>query len=196
MKIDWPEEPLQVEHGELSGGLVSKGCSTFAQAVDWIHELPYGRTPDRADWRQVLEHERGTCSTKHALIAALAEECSIPIGLVMGIYMMSEENTPGVARGSSGSGLSELPEAHCFLKFQGQFVDLTSPSEVRHPPEMLQTWEIEPWQIGDFKVQTHRAFVAEWARSRGLEFEDVWRIREACIASLSADREVSRPHPV
>jgi hypothetical protein len=38
------------------------------------HELRYGRNADRADFRLVLSEGRGICSTKHALLAAVAFE--------------------------------------------------------------------------------------------------------------------------
>jgi hypothetical protein len=44
-------------------------------------------------------------------------------------------------------------------------------------------------QIGAYKIDVHRRFLAEWitrsgvAQGRGLD--DLWRIREACIAALS-----------
>jgi hypothetical protein len=37
---------------------------------------------------------RGTCSTKHALLAELATEQRLPVALVLGIYLMNERNTP------------------------------------------------------------------------------------------------------
>jgi hypothetical protein len=44
--------------------------------------------------------------------------------------------------------------------------------------------EIEPRQIGEYKVQAHREFVRRWAAERGLDPGYVWRVREECIAAL------------
>jgi len=61
---------------------------------------------------------RFTCTTKHALLAALAREQHINAQLVLGIYEMSERNTPGVGHVLSRYGLSYIPEAHCHLRYK------------------------------------------------------------------------------
>jgi hypothetical protein len=50
--------------------LVQKGITTFQQALEYIHRLPYGRNADRADYRLVLKEGKGTCSTRQALLKA------------------------------------------------------------------------------------------------------------------------------
>ena len=48
--------------------------------------------------------------------------------------------------------------------------------------------EIAPAQISDYKIALHQRFIREWMAAggdaRGLRFEEIWRIREACIAAL------------
>ena len=39
-------------------------------------------------FRSVLSAGKGTCSTKHALLAAVASEQNIPVALTLGIYEM------------------------------------------------------------------------------------------------------------
>jgi hypothetical protein len=46
----------------------------------------------------VLNERRGPCSTKHALLKALADEQGLPIRLMLGIYEMNARNTPGIGR--------------------------------------------------------------------------------------------------
>ena len=50
---------------------------------------------------------------------------------------------------------------------------------------MLHEEVIKPEGIGAYKVDMHRRFVREWALQRGLDFEQVWRIREECTLALS-----------
>jgi hypothetical protein len=50
----------------------ARGVADFRAAGRYLQHLPYGRTADRADFVAVLREGRGTCSTKHALLAALA----------------------------------------------------------------------------------------------------------------------------
>jgi hypothetical protein len=45
-------------------------------------------------------------------------------------------------------------------------------------------------QIGDYKVTRHRQFMQDWVIDHpeiagGRGFEEVWQIREACIAALA-----------
>ena len=39
---------------------------------------------------------------------------------MLGIYEMSDRNTPGVGRVLTAHGLSYIPEAHCYLRCQGE----------------------------------------------------------------------------
>ena len=51
---------------------------------------------------------------------------------------------------------------------------------------------ITPGQIGDYKIGLHRGFLAAWIAAepaaRGRTLDEVWRVREACIAALSEPR--------
>jgi hypothetical protein len=44
--------------------------------------------------------------------------------------------------------------------------------------------EIEPRQIGEYKVEAHKRSVRLWAAGQGLDPAYVWRVREECIAAL------------
>jgi hypothetical protein len=84
-----------------------------------------------------------------------------------------------------------LPEAHCYLTYRGERIDITrSGVEPTEPiTQFLAEETITPEQIGDYKVQWHQYFLREWvARAAGVaqrSFEETWAIREACIAALS-----------
>jgi hypothetical protein len=147
---------------------------------------------NRADFRAVLCEEKGTCSTKHALLAALAHEQDLPVVLTLGLYAMHERNTPGVGMVLTRYGLASLPEAHCYLTYSGRRIDVTrSGAEPTEPiTQLLHEEAIVPEQIGDYKVTLHRHYMQTWVnanaeRVRGRSFEEVWRIREECIAALA-----------
>ncbi len=151
-----------------------------------MRRLPYGRNTRRADYGLVLREARGTCSTKHALLAALAGEHGHSVELRLGIYEMNADNTPGVGPVLRPYGLDGVPEAHCYLAYRGARVDLTG-IEVASPFGCLLHEEtIGPDRIGAYKVDAHRHFVREWAAERKLDFRHVWRAREECIEALSA----------
>ena len=101
------------------------GIHDFAAAARHVLTLPYGRIADRRNLRLVLKEGRGSCTTKHALLAELACEQGIEVDLTLGIYEMSERNTPGVGRVLSAYGLEYMPEAHCYLRHESGRIDVT-----------------------------------------------------------------------
>src|SRR5215813_2060548 len=114
-----PANPLKPA-GQSTADFVVRGITDFRSAGRYLHQLPYGRNSNRADFRLVLPEGRGTCSTKHALLAELACEQNLPIVLTLGIYEMHEWNTPGTGKVLDQYGLSFIPEAHCYLTYGGQ----------------------------------------------------------------------------
>ena len=94
-------------------------------------------------------------------------------------------NTPGVGPVLARFGLEGVPEAHCYLAYRGVRVDLTRIAATEPIEEFLYEETIEPAGIGAYKVGLHRRYVRGWAGERGLDPEDVWRIREHCIDALS-----------
>ena len=188
--ISLPETPLSAL-GPDSEAFRKIGCGSYRGAARYLHELPYGRNSDRADFRLVLAERRGTCSTKHALLAAVALEQNLPVSLTIGIYDMAEANTPGVGRVLAAHGLESIPEAHCYLAYSSRRVDITrsgvSPqTSIAH---FHKEWAIEPPQIGAHKIALHQQYLREWLRERrdlSVTVEEIWRIREACILALGA----------
>jgi hypothetical protein len=175
----------------VSAEVIARGISDFQMAGRYLQALPYGRTADRADFGAVLREGKGTCSTKHALLAALAHEQNLPVVLTLGIYNMHEGNTPGVGAVLTRYGLTSLPEAHCYLTYHGRRIDITrSGAEPIEPiTQFLYEETILPEQIGDHKVTLHRQYMQQWVNHaetvRERSVEEMWRIREECIAALA-----------
>lgn len=168
----------------LGGEFAGLGLGGYRDAARHVRSLPYGRNSDRSDWRLVLAEGRGTCSTKHALLSELARENGRHVALVLGVYEMDGGNTPGIGAVLERHGLPCVPEAHCYLAYEGARVDLTREGVSGHMDGFLYEEEIEPRQIGDYKVEAHKRFVCLWAAERGLDAGHVWRVREECIAAL------------
>ncbi len=177
--------------GRLGAAFLMRGLRDFSEAAEYIHSLPYGRTSDPSDYTLVLSDGRGTCSTKHALLAALAREHAAPVELMLGIYEMSDENTLGTGIVLHRHGLTSILEAHCYLRYRGTRLDLTrAGGEVAQLPPMLHEERIAPEQIGRYKREVHERFLTRWARARGTTVERAWQIREECIRALeTAGRE-------
>lgn len=187
-----PDHPLEPS-GALGRELMANAIVDYRAAARHLHRLPYGRNANRGDYRCVLEEARGTCSTKHAYLAALAGEQGLEVELVVGIYDMREANTPGVGSVLSRHGLASIPEAHCYLRYLGERIDVTRAgvSPTAAIDRFHREWPIEPRQIGEHKLQLHRSYLLAWYQQQASQlveiegFEDLWRIREACIEALA-----------
>jgi transglutaminase superfamily protein len=177
--------------GVTAASFLARSVCDFRSAARYLHSLPYGRNTNRADFRLVLDEGRGTCSTKHALLAELAREQHIPAALTLGIYAMHERNTPGVGPILEKYALSFIPEAHCYLTYAKARIDITRSGVESGEPvtPFLHEETITPAQIGEYKVAIHQEFLRAWIgggeRAVGRTFEQIWRIREECIAALT-----------
>jgi len=156
----------------------------------YVCELPYGRNLRPADPQVVLQEQKGTCSTKHALMRRLAIEQNFELSLMLGIYLMTGSNTRGVGEVLARHRLEGLPETHCYLRTGATRIDLTRRGNDRgsHSLSFLHEEEIDPNQITQYKAGVHRNFLEHWiAQSAlsGFTLTDIWKIREECIAALS-----------
>ena len=180
-----PSVPL-TGGGAYVGAFEKLVVRTLREAAHWVGQLPYGRTTAPTP-EAVLREGRGTCSTKHALLAALAAECGVALQLTVGVYEMDGANTPGTGPVLAAHGLKCLPEAHCYVVYDGVRVDVTRPE----PPQaldILKEWAIRPDQIGAHKAALHRRYLRGWLAKRGDvagSLDEAWAIREACIAALA-----------
>ncbi|WP_232817828.1 hypothetical protein [Winogradskyella tangerina] len=166
------------------------GIKSWNELTDFVKTLPYGRTKNRTDLSLVLSEKKGTCSSKHALLKRLADLNDIPnIELVIGIYKMTESNTPKIGNELTQNGLVYIPEAHCYLKINGNRKDLTSnQSDIdKIAKDIIEEQFIEPHQIAEFKVNYHKNFIKAWLKETDSEseFDRIWTIRENCINRLT-----------
>ena len=109
--------------------------------------------------------------------------------MVVGIYRMTELNTPKIGTELTKSSIEFIPEAHCYLKINGKRTDLTTKnSEFKKiEKDIIQEKEIRPEQIVEFKIYYHKRFIENWLIKTDSEFEfdQIWEIREKCIANLT-----------
>jgi hypothetical protein len=186
-----PDFALDAER-PLGARFAALDIRNYRSAARHVRSLPYGRNSDRSDWGLVLNEGRGMCFTKHALLAELARENGRRGALVLGVYEMDGINTPGVGAVLKHEGLRRVPEAHCYLVHGGARVDLTRQGGEGQIQRFLYEEEIEPRQIGEYKVEAHKKFVRRWAEERGLDPGHVWRAREECIAALAGHAQFDR----
>lgn len=178
-------------NGEISNIFLSKHIRTFEQAMVFIRNLSYGRNANKDDLTTVFSDNKGTCSTKHAVLKQLADENGFrDIKLMLGIFKMNGKNTPRVAETLSQNNLEYIPEAHNYLKFKDEMLDFTrknsSPNDFAD--DLLFEIEIKPNEINLHKNQIHKDFLGNWlSQNRDINYslEALWKIRESCINALS-----------
>ncbi|WP_298518264.1 hypothetical protein [uncultured Kordia sp.] len=178
------------QNGSLSSLMIENGISDFKSAIAYVNQLPYGRTSDRSDYRLIIPEQKGTCATKHAFLKQLAiENQEETVQLFIGIYQMNEANTKGVGSVLNTYQLNYIPEAHTYLKINGNLVDITRTTEndTSFEDSLLIEQEILPYQIANYKVDFHQNYLKQWIVDEQLSysFEEIWKIREECIAALA-----------
>ncbi|WP_405206203.1 hypothetical protein [Aquimarina sp. LLG6339-5] len=175
---------------ELSNLIIKKGISSWAQLVLFIKHLPYGRNANRIDSKLVILEQKGTCSSKHALLKRIANlNGRNDIDLIIGIYKMNSINTPDIGNILLENHLNYIPEAHTYLRYKNQTIDATSAvSDFKKiANDIIVEKSIEPLQVGDFKINYHQKFIQSWIieEESHFSFEKIWKIREQCIQNLS-----------
>ncbi len=174
--------------GIISNHLVNKGITTFYEAIKHIRELDYGRSKLPYP-RNILEDNKGTCSTKHACVKELASENNIhSVKLCMCIYPMSEENTPGVGPILERYKLDYILEAHVYISYDDERFDFTFPhnNEMKWENDILIEQEIGVNQIFDYKLAYHKKILQDWITHDKINYDliTLWQIRESCIRAL------------
>jgi len=173
--------------GEISNAFLKLNIKSFKKATEYVAHLRYARNTNKNNPLCLFEEQCGTCSSKHALLKALAMEHDFhEIKLMLGIFKMNGINTPSVKSVLDQNQLAYLPEAHCYLKYEGQIFDFTKKNSNPNDfiDDLLEEIEILPHQITDVKVSYHQHFLAQWlSQNNSIPFhlEELWAIREKCI---------------
>ena len=177
--------------GQISKEFIDRNILTFNQASIFVRQLTYGRNADKNNLASVFTDNCGTCSTKHALLKKLADENNFEkVKLIVGLFKMNKKNTPEISETLHKNQLEFIPEAHCYLKFEDQIIDLT---KINSKPtdfldDLIEEIEISPEQITDYKVNYHKNYLLTWLNKNeqiSYSLNDIWKIREQCIQKLS-----------
>lgn len=183
-KLDFP----LTGNGPLAVAVRALGLESFADVAEFIRRLPYGRVADDEGQAAILRARTGTCSSKHRFLARLAHECGrLDVLLTIGLYEMSERNTPGVGAVLAAAGVDVIPEAHCYLTCEGHRYDFTGLVEGQLSPfdSLMDERSVAPDDLPAMKLKYHQKAIARWATQAGFDFERAWQLREECIASLA-----------
>jgi len=177
--------------GEISEEFLKKSILTYNDASKYVQNLTYGRNLDKDDLKSVFKDNKGTCSTKHAVLKQLANENGLKnVKLMLGIFKMNGFNTPKIYKTLKSYNLDYIPEAHNYLKYNNRIYDFTkinsSPSNFES--DLLYEIEIKSSEINQTKIQIHKNFLIDWLQQNptiNYSIEELWSIREQCIQDLS-----------
>lgn len=161
---------------------------TFHDAARSIESLAYGRNSRPLDYMLVPVEQRGTCTTKHAFLAALGHEQDCPLQLLLCFFDMSGQTHPAVADTLARAGLVSVLEAHCVVGFEGKTFDVTGLPPGDRAPEYSGFAELSFERL-DQKKALHHTALAAWAAEWRIKapIEMLWSIREQCIRDLASD---------
>jgi hypothetical protein len=190
-----PDRAIAVD-GPMSRAFTELGIESFRQACRWVHELPYGYNSDRDDPLILFKERNGTCTTKHAVIASLAQELALPVEKHLGIYAMTEDVVAGAGAILERFGLPYLPMLHCFLVSGEHRVDLTEGNRngKRRPiDEFLHAERVEPAISAKEEYLLYRTVVGTLTGTRtelhGIDLHTVLRAREEGLELLRHNLE-------
>lgn len=168
--------PLDPDKGPLSKSANALGVVDLHSLCHFIANLPYKRTSNPTDFTQVLSEQRGTCSGKSAVIAAIGEEQNWPIELILTIYPIIPSKSPKLTDLAQICPFPEIPEAHCLLRIAGHFIDLLKQDREEKHLLIYDLTVIKPDQIGTFRRHWQLDFFRQYTGSetKALELQK-WR---------------------
>jgi len=147
--------------GSISKKFIESGMNDFHHACQWVKDLPYGYNSNHDDPLIIFEEKKGICTTKHGAIAMLAQEIGLDVHKMLGFYKLNEHIVSGTSKILDKYGLDYIPQIHCFLSSQMNFVDLTEdnchgrnkqPDQYdiifRVRPDLSETEELEYYKLG------------------------------------------------
>jgi len=111
--------------GDISKKFLVLGIKSFQEACLYVHNLNYGYNSDKDDTMILFKENLGNCTTKHGVIAALAEELNISLEKKVGIYKLTEVISTGTSKILKKYSIPYVPMIHCFLVYENYRFDLT-----------------------------------------------------------------------
>jgi hypothetical protein len=189
----FPDKPI-MDNGPMARTFLSMGIDDFHHACRYVHELPYGYNSDREDPMILFAEMKGSCTTKHAVIAALAGELGVVIDKHIGIYAMTEALVTGTQTILDKYKLPYLPMVHCFLVFGEQRVDLSEGNQNgKNGPidDFLHTEKVTANISGKDEYLLYRkalnAHILQRPEFDGITIKAVLKAREEGLALLRAN---------
>ncbi len=169
--------------------LIDYKIKSFHQALSFVKSLSYKRVSNLDDYTLVVAELCGTCSTKHAFLAALAHENGRhEIQVELAFFKFNATIMPHLASEFEKNQISYLPEGHCYLRTSLGKLDLTSNrfdmDKILTPDTVIETLILSPKQTGNYKQKLHEEYFQNWCKRENLPFEPIWQLRQKIIQHL------------
>jgi hypothetical protein len=119
-----PSTPIEPCCGPVGEEFLARGVATLRAAATWLRAVPYGFT-EVDDPLAVFRAGQGTCETKHVAVVTLARELGVDLAWIWGLYALDDSIIDGAGAVLARANLPFVPNIHCFVRFDGQYVDLT-----------------------------------------------------------------------
>lgn len=184
MQKDFIIQPL----GPLSQLSLKLGLRSFQKVCDHLLHLPY-RRPSGKTQSSVLTEGCGTCSSKHGVLKAIADEHERgDLELVLCLFRMTASNTPKISEVLANGTLSWIPEAHTYINWDGEKIDITKPGlHISNLKSVVLEERVISLKELSLKLKIHQAWMKDWLYTHhsDVSFKAAWQQREACIAALA-----------
>ncbi len=178
-------------NGPVSEEFIHKKIEGFQDACRFVHQLPYGYNSDRDDLMILFKENKGSCTTKHAVIGTLAEELTLPVYKYIGIYAMTEKIVTGTDNILKVFDLPFIPMVHCFLVYKDFRIDLTDGNKNGKNntiEEFFETRKVPPHLSAKNEYLIYRDIVqhllSTHAQLKNIEMKRILKAREEGLKLL------------
>ena len=155
------------------------GRTTFREAAEYIKNIPYGYNSLNTNPFVIFDEGKGTCTTKHGLLALCAEELELPVSKALGVYLMTPEIVLGIEKVLGE--LPGIPALYCFLISGPYRIDLTKGNcNGKNCPidSYLKIYITEPFISYQHQNVLYNEFVDEYIRGSGAALKNSVKYRE------------------
>lgn len=182
--------------GKLSKKFLELGIKSFREACKYVHNSEYGYNTNVDDKMIFFKENMGTYTTKHAVIAGLAEEFNIPLHKHVGVYKFTEEISTGTNEILKKYNLPYVPMAHCFLVYNDYRFDLTEGNcngKNTSIEEFIYTEKVDPFISRKDEYLLYKKALKEYILSskeiEGIAERSILKAREESIILLKKNVE-------
>lgn len=177
--------------GDITDKFLELGITTFKNACYFVHNAEYGYNSNYDDKFIFFKENKGTCTTKHAVISGLAEELKIPLFKKVGIYKFTEEISNGANKILNKYNLPYVPMVHCFLVYMDYRFDLTEGNnngKKSSLEEFIHTEKVDPFISRKDEYLLFKKVVKEKVLTSeemaDINEHTILKAREECISLL------------